>query len=108
MDLVTRTAVVTRVWSTEQDGPNDRCIEIWYNNNWVPAYFKDLKKGDFFLNQNSHLNVDQCFLAKSDCRRSVYRSVVSFLIEGIEVVQAPAFVEPNIYIESNNPLKGIS
>jgi|SRR5471030_130558 len=79
-----------RQWSSEPDGLNDKAIEIWHNGNWVPAYFKDLRAGDFFLNLDSKLNADQCFLAKSNCKRSVWNHIPSFMVEGIEVVTAPA------------------
>jgi hypothetical protein len=92
-DPVPRTNVVKyRSWKTEPDGPDDKEIEIFWNANWIPAYFSDLKKDDFFITLNANLNPDQCFLAKSDVKRIPYRDKVTFVIQGMEVVQAPSTV----------------
>lgn len=82
-----------RVWSTEQDGPNDKTVDIWYNGKWVPAYFKDILKGDFFLMIGLDLEPGRCFLAGSDartCGRSVTGHMTYIIPQGMEIVQAPA------------------
>lgn len=103
MDLINTDSsqIVNRVWSTEQDGPYDKHIEIWHNGNWVPAFFKDLRKGDFFLNLDSHLNPDQCFMVSSNVKRIMERGRASFIVEGIQIVQAPSIKD----IETERLLK---
>jgi hypothetical protein len=91
-------AVVSRQWSDEPDGPNDKQVDIWWNGNWVPAYMKDIKAGDFYLILGVTLEPTQCFYAASDCVRYVSRgrwgaedSAPNFMIKnGTEIVQAPA------------------
>lgn len=87
-----------RSWKTEPDGPNDRPVDIWFNANWVPAYFSDIKKGDFFLDIKVDLEQGRCFLATTDVCRSVWKGVPSFVTQGLEVVQAPA-ISTTIAIE---------
>jgi hypothetical protein len=90
-----------RQWSTEQDGPNDKVVDIWYNGSWVPAFFKDIRKGDFYLILDVHLNPTQCFLAASNCQRSTpmrrwsskEEAPTFFIRNGSEIVQAPAIHE---------------
>lgn len=102
----TEVAVVpARQWSTEPDGPNDRPVDIWNpaTGNWVPAFFKDIRKGDFYLILNVNLEPDKCFLAASDCQRTVPQSRWSFKEEpptfiirnGSEIVQAPTIKDIN-------------
>lgn len=89
-----------RQWSTEPDGPNDRQVDIWNpaTGNWVPAFFKDIRKGDFYLILNVDLEPDKCFLAASNCQRSVVpgrwggadSAPTFFIRNGSEIVQAPA------------------
>jgi hypothetical protein len=87
-----------RTWKNEPDGPNDREVDIWYNSKWVPAFFSDIQEGDFFLDvKMGNIEAGKCFFAKS----KVYRSVsprtgwASFVVQGIEVVQAPAIKDIN-------------
>jgi hypothetical protein len=98
---------VYRNWVEEPDGPNDRQIEIWWNNNWVPAYFSDIRSGDFYLLLDTKLDEGRCFLAKSDVLKSPYRGVVSFIVpNGVEIVQAPSIKDVEIpTIEADNFLK---
>lgn len=99
MDLTTITQVTElvddsgRKWRAEPDGPNDRPVDIYYNGTWVPAYFSDLQKGDFFLDvKMMRIEDNQCFMATSKLIRSVspHSQKASFIIQGLEVVQAPA------------------
>src|SRR6478736_1504632 len=62
-------ALSARQWSTEQDGPNDHSVDIWWRGKWIPAFFKDIKKGDFYMLLNANLEPDRCFLAGSDVKR---------------------------------------
>ena len=112
----TSVAVVpARVWSSEPDGPNDRQVDIWYNGNWVPAFFKDIRKGDFYLIIGVDLEPEKCFLAASDCQRTVPMRRWSFKEEpptffirsGSEIVQAPAIkdITPALTTESHLLLK---
>jgi hypothetical protein len=89
--------VNSRQWSTEQDGPNDKTVDIWWNGKWVPAYFKDIKKGDFFLMIGLDLEPGRCFLAKSNAKKcGVFGGNQTYIVnDGMEVVQAPAIVEIN-------------
>lgn len=86
-------ATETRNWKAEPDGEFDRPVEIWYNNNWVPAFFSDLHSGDFFLDLKANLDPGRCFKATSDILRSVYKGKASFIVKGLEIVQAPEHVE---------------
>lgn len=112
----TEVAVVPpRQWSTEPDGPNDRQVDIWYNGNWVPAFFKDIRKGDFYLILGVNLEPEKCFLAASDCQRTVPQHRWSYKEEaptffirlGSEVVQAPAIkdINPAVTTETHLLLK---
>ncbi len=92
-DLEIRSQLGARNWALDPDGPNDRPIEIWYNNNWVPAYFSNLQNGDFFLDLTANLDPGRCFKATSNVQKSVYRGVASFVVKGLEIVQAPEHVE---------------
>ncbi len=92
-DLEVRARPVARYWADEPDGPNDRPIEIWISGNWVPAYFSDLRAGDFFLDLKANLDPGRCFRATSNVTRSVYLGVASFVVKGMEIVQAPALAE---------------
>ena len=94
------TAVVpkTRQWSTEPDGKYDRAVDIWVNGKWVPAYFKDILAGDFYLLIGVDLEPGRCFRAGSDARRMSARPQYSgapedpsfVILGGMEIVQAPA------------------
>lgn len=95
-----------RVFRDEPDGINDREIEIWYNDNWVPAFFSDIKAGDFYLMdplKHTHRE-DQCFFAASDCKYSYMMNRYSenlgpktFIIsQGSQIVQAPKLPERTI------------
>lgn len=108
--------VPPRVWSTEPDGPNDRQVDIWNpaSGNWVPAFFKDIRKGDFYLILGVDLEPEKCFLAASDCQRTVPMRRWSskeepptfFIRNGSEIVQAPAIKDiPAITTESHLLLK---
>jgi len=109
-ELSTEAAVVPpRVWSTEPDGPNDRPVDIWNSQtgNWVPAFFKDIRKGDFYLILDVNLEPGKCFRAASDCQRSVMpgrwgredRAPTFFIRNGMEIVQAPAIKDINLVKE---------
>lgn len=91
-NLVVKTDVVpvVREWRSEPKGRYDRPVDIWYNQNWVPAFFSDIKKGDFFLDSAVASGEGRCFLAKSDCMQSCWIGDWSFVISGMEIVQAPA------------------
>lgn len=88
-----------RQWKDEPDGPNDRPVEIWYNNNWVPAFFSDVKKGDFYLWSGVDLlEPGKCFFANSDCvpqqgNQYKYGFVV---VSGSEIVAAPERKEVDV------------
>ena len=89
---------LTRNWRYEPDGPNDREVDIWFNNGWVPAFFSDIKKGDFFLDVKLGTpEKGRCFMSTSDVRRSIscVTGYPSFIIQGLEIVQAPAIVDIN-------------
>jgi hypothetical protein len=96
-------AIATRVWSTEPDGPNDRAVDVWNpaTGNWIPAFFKDIKKGDFYLLLGFDLGPDRCFLAGSDVKRyepperggSGKFNATFVILGGAEIVQAPAIVD---------------
>lgn len=114
----TSVAVVPpRVWSSEPDGPNDRPVEIYNpaSGNWVPAFFKDIRKGDFYLILGVNLEPEKCFRAASDCQRTVPHRRWSFKEEpptffirnGSEIVQAPAIkdITPALTTESHLLLK---
>lgn len=91
--------VVHRKFRDEPDGVNDREVEIWHNDNWVPAYFSDIKKDDFYLiDPMRHMHKeDQCFYAAADCvgkpaRQWGYATngPKTFIIpRGAQIVQAP-------------------
>lgn len=97
-----------REWKLEPDGPNDRDVDIYFNGCWVPAFFSDLQKGDFFLDvKMQRIEDNQCFLATSNVRRSVspHSGKASFVIQGLEVVQAPALKDINtIALPSTQPV----
>ena len=86
-----------RFWRDEPWGPNDREIEIWYNGNWVPAFFSDLKKGDMFLDVAiGALNPGKCYGCSTDVkvsymtrRGALDEGPPSFMIQGLEILQAP-------------------
>lgn len=96
-------ALKTRAWRTEPDGPNDRQVDIWYNGKWIPAFFSDIKAGDFFLLLDVKLDPTQCFYAASDCQRHVLRGrwgaadghPTHVIRNGSEIVQAPALKDIN-------------
>lgn len=97
-----------RSWSTEKDGPNDKPIEIWYNGNWVPAFFKDIKPGDFFLMLDHNLDPSMCFMSKSGVRRTLWNGIPTFSIEGLEVVQRSSIkdIEEPLQLEASKPKLG--
>ena len=105
-------AVPPREWTTEPDGPNDRPVDIWYNGSWVPAFFSNIRKGDFYLILDMNLEPDKCFRAASDCQRTVPQSRWSlkeepptFIIRnGSEIVQAPAIQDINPAITNETHL----
>lgn len=84
--------VSERLWSTDQDGPNDKMVDIWFNNKWVPAYFKDIRKGDFFLMIGLDLEPGKCFVAMSSARAlGKWSGNQTYIInDGMEIAQAPA------------------
>lgn len=94
-----------RQWRDSPDGRNDKQVDIWYNGKWVPAYFSDIKTGDFYLILDVDLAPTLCFFAASDVRRyASSRSYLtgaqeghpSFMIRnGSEIVQAPAIKDIN-------------
>lgn len=98
-EIITQTAsastpatVNSRTWSTEQDGPNDKMVDIWHNNRWVPAFFKDILAGDFFMVIGVDLEPGRCFLAGSDAKAcGHWNGKQTFIVQrGMEIVQAPA------------------
>ena len=97
-----------RVWSTEQDGPNDKTVDIWHEGRWVPAYFKDIKAWDFFLMIEMNLEPGKCFLAKSPAiKMGVWNGHRTYMVkDGMEIVQAPALKEinPAKALPNNPPL----
>lgn len=99
MELTTRSSVVNkeREWSTDQDGPNDKPVDIWFNGNWVPAFFKDIRAGDFFLIIGTNLESDKCFVARSNAiKMGVWSGHRTYMIkDGMEIAQAPALKEIN-------------
>ena len=97
-EVIPTVRVDYRTWHAEPDGPNDREIDIWYRGSWVPAYFSDIQNGDFFLDvKMGEIAAGKCFLAKSKLYRSVspITGKASFVVQGIEVVQAPAIKDIN-------------
>ncbi len=99
------TSATARHWKSEPDGPNDRPIEIWCNNSWVPAFFSDLQDQDFFIDLKANLDPDRCFKATSNLMRSVFNGIPSFVIKGLEIVQAPKIEEKVITaLPSSEPL----
>lgn len=99
----------TRTWSTEQDGKNDKTVDIWFNNTWVPAYFKDILAGDFFMMIGMDLEPGRCFLAGSDAKKcGVWQGHQTFIIQrGMEIVQAPALkdIPAETLPHQTNPLR---
>jgi len=98
--------VTSRQWSTEQDGPHDRPVDIWYNGSWVPAFFKDIKAGDFFLILDHNLDPGKCFHAMSDCKRcGTANGHSNFIImKGMEIVQAPTIKDITaLNLENHKP-----
>lgn len=98
-EIIPTIHVQYRTWRSEPDGQYDRQVDIWYNNNWVPAYFSDIRRGDFFLDVKlGDIGKDRCYLAKSDVKRikSIWpesdwrHNDPSFQVQGLEIVQAPA------------------
>lgn len=93
-ELQTRSALVpvSRVWSTERQGVNDVDVDIWNpeSGNWVPAFFSDIRKGDFYLLIGVNLEPGRCFIAGSDVRSSGGRSPTFVILGGAEIGQAPA------------------
>ncbi len=88
--------IPARQWSSTQDGPQDPIVDIWYNGKWVPAYFKDIRAGDFFLYLDSQLNPDQCFFAKTPARSiGVWQGQKCWAVDGLEIKQAPAIRDVN-------------
>lgn len=86
-----------RKWRDTPDGSNDFIVDIWYNGKWVPAYFSDIKKGDFYLLLNVNLDPTQCFFAAADCIRmggSPWAPTLG-IPKGSEIVQAPAIKDIN-------------
>lgn len=102
-DIVTP-VVTPRTWSLQARGVNDRPVDIWYNNKWVPAFFSDIKKGDFFLGLNSNLEPGACYRAFSNVSASTYHGITSFHITGMEIVQAPEVhtTEPRLINEQQS------
>jgi hypothetical protein len=88
-----------RVFREEPDGPNDRMVDIYYNGKWIPAYFTDIKKGDFFLDINAAtLDPGRCFFAASDCHEGgTWNGIKTFIIpNGAQIVTAPETKEIDI------------
>lgn len=80
--------VNNRQWNQEPDGPYDREIEIWYNQNWVPAFISDVLANDFFLDTKMpKIEDNQCWLALTNVRKSKDRDGhSSFVIRNVQVV----------------------
>lgn len=69
-------------------------MEIWWNNNWVPTYFSDIREGDYYIVHSTRANLgpDQCFYAASDAKpRYDFRGnlVGSIILRGSEIRRAP-------------------
>lgn len=97
-EVIPTVRVDYRSWKSDPDGPNDRDVDIWYNGKWVPAYFSDIQKDDFFLDvKMGNIETGKCYFAKSKVYRSVshYTGNASFVVQGIEIVQAPAIKDIN-------------
>lgn len=102
------TELTTRTWRTEPDGEFDRPVEIWFNANWVPAFFSDIKAGDFYLDLNIKLEPGRCFRAASNAKRIADRSDTNptyLIARGCEVVQAP-YLQVEMVINPDNRLEG--
>jgi hypothetical protein len=86
-----------RKWSTVQDGPLDPAVDIWWNGKWVPAYYKDIRAGDFFLYLTEELNPDLCYYAHANARTfGTFNGHNNYGINGAtEVKQAPAIRDIN-------------
>lgn len=109
------TAVVlkTRQWSIEPDGKYDRPVDIWNpeTGNWIPAFFKDIKAGDFYLLIGVDMEPGRCFRAGSDARRMAARPKYSgapedpsfVILGGMEIVQAPAMKDLAVPALETNP-----
>lgn len=108
-------AIAARIWSTEPDGPNDRAVDVWNpaTGNWIPAFFKDIKKGDFYLLIGFDAGPDRCFLAGSDVKRYApperwgggrVPDATFVILGGAEIVQAPSLVDITpAALETTNP-----
>lgn len=97
-------SIQNRVWRAEADGPNDRPVDIWWAGKWVPAWFSDIKAGDFYLLLDHKLEPDRCFYAASDCKRHMPRGNIysaqeghptHIIRNGSQIVQAPALKDIN-------------
>ena len=88
------TVVRRRTWTSEPTYPDEPVVEIWWNNNWVPTYFSDIREGDYYIvhSLRASLGPDQCFYAASDAKpRYNYRNelVGSIILRGSEIKRAP-------------------
>lgn len=103
----TTVSIQTRQWRAEPDGPNDIPADIWYNGKWVPAWFSDIKAGDFYLLMDANLEPDRCFYAASDVRRNIQRNgqPQHVIRNGSQIVQAPAIKDINTIAHERKLLK---
>lgn len=93
-DLQIRSALapVSRAWKTERQGVNDVDVDIWNpeTGNWIPAFFSDIRKGDFYLLIGVNLEPGRCFVAGSDVRNNGGKNPTFVILGGAEIGQAPA------------------
>jgi hypothetical protein len=80
MAVNSRELALHRSWRSEPHSPTDREVDIWFNGNWVPAYFSDLQKGDFFIVDSPALKKGECFSAQSNVRIELYRGQYTYVI----------------------------
>ncbi len=90
------TELAVRTWVAEPRGRHDRMVDIWFNDQWVPAWFSDVRAGDFWATLDGNLEIDKCFRAASDAKPigKDRNGDPSFIIlKGCEIVQAPSISE---------------
>lgn len=81
--------------TTPRNGSHDRLVEIWRSGLWLQNWFSCLKAGDFFIDRDLHdVGPGRCFFCKTNVKvippwPGSRDQDPSFVIEGLEIVQAP-------------------
>lgn len=95
--------VKTRAFTPEPLSPYAKPVDIWYSNQWLPAYFSDLREGDFFLILDNSLSPTECFYCAGNVYSTNSRGGLTFIMpRGCSVVQRPALELKDINTLAND------